>query len=249
MIKTSDLSFSYGKRKIIDGIELSFSEGELCALLGKNGAGKTTLLRLLAGLECPCGGKICLDGRDYSSYRARDFAKRVGFFAQTRPIPQMRVFDYVAYGRYPHTDILFRLSKEDRRAIEEALASTSMQSFEERGLETLSGGEQRLVYLAQLIAQGATHLLLDEPTAFADAKNSFIITDILREQTRKGKCAVAVMHDIPLALSCFDRVIVLHEGKIIADAAPDEAVRSGAIGRAFGVGCEKTEHGYVLKKL
>ena len=218
-------------------------------MLGKNGGGKTTLLRILSGLERAKSGECLLDGREYAFYREKEFAKRVGFFAQTRPTPQMSVFDYVAYGRYPHTDIFCRLSKDDRQAIESALAATKTEEHQDRDIETLSGGERRLVYLAQLICRGADHILLDEPTAFADAQNSFYVADILKEQARGGKCVLAVMHDIPLALSSFDRITVLHEGKIIADGAPEKIVSEGAIERAFGVGCEKTDHGYVLTKI
>ena len=248
MIEVKNLSFSYKNKKILSDISFSLKEGECCALLGKNGSGKTTLLRLLSKLQSADSGELCLNGKPYSSYSPREFSKNVSYFAQTRNTPQMSVYDYVSYGRYPHSGISFRLSASDKEAIERALEKTNTQDFRYRELASLSGGERHLVYLARLLAQNAPHLLLDEPTSFADAQNGFLIADILRSECREKKAILAVTHDLPLALASFDRVLVLSENSLIADTDPKTAVNVGAVERAYGVRCEKVERGYVLFK-
>lgn len=249
MIELKNASFFYGQRKIIDKAQLRLCEGELCALIGQNGCGKTTLLRLISGLCRPESGELLLDGKSYEKYKRKEFAAKLSFLPQTPPDIKMNVYDYIAYGRYPYTGISFCLTDRDRAAIEGAVDDTGVGKLLSRDISELSGGERRLVCLARVIAQDTPYILLDEPTAFADVKNSFLISDIMADQAKKGKCVLAVMHDIALAMSTFPRIAVMHEGKIISDGTAEQTAANKAVERAFGVTCEKTDRGYVLNKM
>ena len=248
MIELENISFSYAKIPVLKNISLKLESGEMCALIGKNGCGKTTLSRLASGLCEPQCGELRLDGKIYKEYSKKSFARRVSFFAQKRPTPNMRVEDYIMYGRYPYSDISFKLSKADMEAIETAYKMTDTKRFAERNVASLSGGERQLVYLAHTVAQDSDHMILDEPTAFMDAANTFVVIDLLSELSKKGKCILTVMHDIPIALKHFGRILVMSEGEIIYDGTPDGALASKSIEKAFGVSCEKLENDYVLRK-
>ena len=249
MIELRDISFSYGSREVLKNISLTLKKGELCALVGKNGCGKTTLSRLIAGLCEPRSGEIMLEKKPYKEYGSKPFARLVSFFAQKRPTPNMKTVDYVAYGRYPHCDISLKLSCSDKEAVKRALEMTGAERFSSRNVASLSGGERQLVYLAQAAAQDSDYMILDEPTAFMDAANTFAVADLLGEFSKKGKCVLSVMHDIPIALKYFSRILVMSNGEIIYDGDPEGAVSSKSIEKAFGVSCEKIENDYILRKI
>ncbi len=248
MIELKNISFAYGAHPVLKNISFTLRGGELCALIGKNGCGKTTLARLISGLCEPQSGEITLDSKAYKEYNNKSFARLVSFFAQKRPTPSMKTADYVAYGRYPYCDISFRLSNGDREAIEKALELTGTERFASRNVASLSGGERQLVYLAHAAAQDSTYMILDEPTAFMDAANTFAVIELLEAFSKKGKCVLTVIHDIPLALKYFPRILVMAEGEIIYDGDADGALSSGSIEKAFGVSCEKLGNDYVLRK-
>lgn len=248
MIELKNISFSYREKKVLDGLGFSLARGELCALIGKNGCGKTTLARLIGRQSREGRGELLLDGRPYAEYSGKEFARRVSFFSQTRPVPNMNVYDYVAYGRYPYSGASFHLSAEDREKVARALALTDTERFCGRNVCELSGGERQLVYLAMLAAQDADFAILDEPTAFMDAANCFAVTELLQLFAAEGKGVLAVLHDITHALRFFSRVAVMKDGAIIYDGSPDGAVESSIIEDAFGVACERLGEEYVLKK-
>ena len=249
MIELGNISFSYGSHNVLNNISLALRRGELCALIGKNGCGKTTLSRIIAGLSEPPVGELQLDKKAYGEYGGKSFARLVSFFAQKRPTPNMKTSDYVAYGRYPYCDISFRLSGSDKEAVKNAMKLTDTERFASRNVASLSGGERQLVYLAQAAAQDSDFMILDEPTAFMDAANTFAVIDLLKTFSKNGKCVLTVMHDIPLALKYFSRILVMSAGGIIYDGDPRGAVNSKSIEKAFGVSCERLENDYVLRKV
>ena len=249
MIELKNVRFAYGDREVICGVDLTVRPGESCALMGKNGCGKTTLVRLMGRQAAPDSGEITLDGRGYESFSSREFAGCVSVFPQSRPLPDMTVRDYVAYGRYPYAGLSFRLTDEDRRAIGAAFELTCTARFADRPLAELSGGERQLVYLAMQLAQDSEYMILDEPCASLDAANTFAITDVLAAAAGRGKSVLAIMHDIPHALRCFDRVLLMDGGRIVYDGPAEGAADSGAIDTVFGVNCLRVDGGdYIIRK-
>ena len=128
-----------------------------------------------------------------------------------------------------------RLSAADEAAVDRALTMTGMAACAHRDLRTLSGGQRQKAYLAMLIAQGAPHLLLDEPTTYLDVLHQMELMEILSALRDEGCCIGVVLHDLTQAVSLCDRALLLHEGRLLFDGPAEDLYESGAIETAFGV--------------
>lgn len=242
MIKLDNVVFSYSGCAVLRGLSAEFEPGQLCAVVGPNGCGKTTLIRLMARLCRPEDGRLSLDGREYAEYGRKSFARMIALLPQQRPIPSITARDLVSHGRFPYLELSRRLSKEDKAAVERALEETGTAAFAERNLQELSGGERQKVYLAMLLAQDTPYILLDEPTTYLDISGQFAIMENLRRMSDGGKCVVAVLHDLSLALRYADRVLAMENGEIRAYARAEDIVESGVLDKIFGVECAAVSH-------
>ncbi len=237
MIEAAHLNFSYGKQPILHDISLSFEKGKLYAIIGPNGSGKTTLLHTLARLRSATG-TLTLDNRCYSSIPRKDFAKKLALLPQERHIPDLRVLDLVSAGRFPYLDLSRRLSEADMEIVKSAMKSTEVDAFAEKHLKALSGGERQRAYLAMLTAQNTPYVLLDEPTSHLDISCAFEVMKLLCRMRDEGKCVIAVLHDLSLALRYADELIVMKNGKTEAAACASSLLQSGVIEKTFGVTCQ-----------
>ena len=237
MIQFDDLNFSYGGRTVLHNISAAFSPGKLYAVLGPNGSGKTTLIRLLSRLLQPDSGSLTLDGKSYACYGRKDFARQLALLPQARPIPAISVQDLVSHGRFPYLGLSRTPGKDDLDAVERAMAAVNVQAFAGRDLRQLSGGERQRVYLALLLAQDTRYVLLDEPTTYLDASAQFSVMENLKCMSQDGKCVIAVLHDLNLALSFADEICLLDQGRIAAFGAPEALVEQGVLDRVFSIRC------------
>ena len=235
MIALKNLYFSYGKQPFLQDISANMTDGCIIGIIGPNGSGKSTLLRLCAGILRPNYGEIQINDRAARAYNHREFARELAFLPQSRPTPMLTVRTLVENGRYPHLGFTRKLGKADREAVEMALEETGMQSMAERELRTLSGGERQKAYVAMLIAQGAQHLLLDEPTTYLDAAHQLELMALMHRLRNDGKCIIMVMHDIDLAIQHCDEILVMSHGSIIHRGCGADILRSGALEKAYGV--------------
>ncbi len=223
------LTVKLAGRIVLNDISLSLSSGHLVALVGPNGAGKTTLLRALAGL-LPSDGAIHVGGEALSSLALRDRARRFAYLPQGHvvhwPLPAR---DIVALGRYPHgaTDPA-RLSAKDAEAVSRAMQAADVVAFADRLITELSGGERSRVALARVLAVEAPVILADEPTASLDPRHQFDVMRGLRAAADRGVLVIVVTHDLGLAARFADTVLVLSEGRLVAQGAP--------VGSAVGAG-------------
>ncbi len=225
----------YNGVPVLRDVTLEFSKPEMVAVVGPNGAGKSTLLGIMAGLRHEFSGQCAYGGIDVRKWRRRDFAKEVSFVPQSLRLEfPFSAEQVVLMGRTPHGDGLFE-SDADRAAVEQAMLQTDTLPFRARDFRSLSGGERQRVVLASALAQHPTTLLLDEPTTFLDLKHQISIYRILREQTSKGILAIAVTHDLNLAAAFSDRVVILQDGCVVADAPPAEVITEATLKRVFGV--------------
>ena len=237
MIQLDDLNFSYGGRTVLHNISAAFSPGKLYAVLGPNGSGKTTLIRLLSRLLQPDSGSLTLDGKSYACYGRKEFARQLALLPQTRPIPAISVQDLVSHGRFPYLGLSRTPGKDDLDAVERAMAAVNVQAFAGRDLRQLSGGERQRVYLALLLAQDTRYVLLDEPTTYLDASAQFSVMENMKHMSQDGKCVIAVLHDLNLALSFSDEICLLDHGRIAAFGAPEELVEKGVLDNVFSIRC------------
>jgi iron complex transport system ATP-binding protein len=236
------LSVKLAGRVVLNDISLSLSSGHLVALVGPNGAGKTTLLRALAGLV-PSHGAIHVGGAALSSLTLRERARRFAYLPQGHvvhwPLPAR---DIVALGRYPHgaTDPA-RLSPKDAEAVQRAMQAADVVAFSDRRVTELSGGERSRIALARVFAVEAPVILADEPTSSLDPRHQIDVMKSLRQAADNGVLVMVVTHDLGLAARFADTVLVLGEGRMVAQGAPAAALSEQVMADVFRISAYRAE--------
>jgi iron complex transport system ATP-binding protein len=230
-------------RVVLSDISLSLSSGHLVALVGPNGAGKTTLLRALAGLVAS-DGAIHVGGDALSSLSLRQRARRFAYLPQGHvmhwPLPAR---DIVALGRYPHgaTDPA-RLTPGDAEAVKRAMQAADVVEFADRRVTELSGGERSRVALARVFAVEAPVILADEPTASLDPRHQIDVMKSLRAAADRGALVIVVTHDLGLAGRFADTVVVLSEGRLVAQDGAAEALSERVMAEVFRISAYRAEY-------
>jgi len=235
MIKINNLNFSYGKRKILDAINLSFEASQIVSLVGPNGSGKSTLLKCLCRILKSTDNTIFIDGKALEYYSRREMAQLIAYVPQQPALNlAVSVIDAVKIGRSPY--IGYTLSKNDEIIVFEVIEQLGLTEHAFRSLRELSGGERQRVLLSRVIAQQARILLLDEPTSALDLKNQLEIATLLRAIQKQQQLTVIVaIHDLNLAARFSDNVVQLKQGKIYAHGSWNETMTEQSILEIYGV--------------
>ena len=233
MLATQNLGCALGKYPILSGVGLEVPEGEMMALVGPNGTGKSTLLRTLAGLLPIQSGRVLVAGRDLVKLSPLERARTLAMVGQQEETPaDLRVAEVVALGLLPHRPPWSGGGRKERNAVAEALEQVSMTAYANRGFHQLSGGEQRRVLLARGLAQRTELLLLDEPTNHLDIRHQHALLRMVRGL---GRTVIAAIHDLDLAATYFDHIVVLNDGGVAADGKPSEVLTPELVGDVFGM--------------
>jgi len=231
----SDFSVRYNGTPVIKDVSFRSEPGELVGLIGANGAGKTTLLRAAANF-LRFTGMATLDGRPVADWPRRDLAKRLAYLAQGHDAHwPMSVEDVVGLGRLPHRAFLGNPGEDDRRAVEAAMDKTEISPLARRGVTTLSSGERARVMLARALAVEAPLLLADEPIAALDPYHQLHIMEVLKAEAGAGRAVVVVLHDLTLAARFCDRIVLLSEGRVLADGAADVVLTETNLAEAYRI--------------
>ena len=224
-----------GGAEILHGVDLRVATGEWVTIIGPNGAGKSTLLRAVGGLLPVVSGSISLFGTALPKLKRRERARLVATVPQSPVVPPgVAVFDYVLLGRTPYVPPLGRESRRDLDAVHDVLRRLDLEPFAGRPLETLSGGERQRVFLARALAQGATLVLLDEPTTALDIGHQQEVLELVDELRRDGGLTVvSTMHELSIAGEYADRMVLLADGRVAAAGPPAEVLTEELLARHY----------------
>ena len=236
LLSAENLSISLGDKAVLSGVSAAFAPGLVTAVVGPNGAGKSTLLDCLAALRRPDAGRVTLDERPLRDLPSRERARRIAYLPQNAEIAwAVDGCTFIGLGRTPWVGA-WGLTAQDRAAVGRAMAVTGVEGFADRIVSTLSGGERARVLIARALAGDPQWLLADEPLAGLDPGHVLDACDLFRRLAdEEGRGVILTLHDLDAALRVADRVIVLAEGRVLADAPPREALSSQVLKAAYGV--------------
>ncbi|MDE1991141.1 MAG: ATP-binding cassette domain-containing protein [Rhizobiaceae bacterium] len=244
LIELSDIQYSVGSKRILCGIDLTLAAGRIYGLVGPNGSGKSTLLKIIARQIEPASGVVRFEDKPLSQWANRAFARNVAYMPQfTPPTDGMTVRELVALGRFPWHGTLGRFTNDDRALVEEAIARTDLENFADRNVASMSGGERQRAWIAMMLAQNASCLLLDEPTSALDLSHQASVLSLVQSLSHeRGLTVVVVLHDVNLASRYCDHIIALNQGTITAEGEPEEIMTADRLLQIFGVGMGVFSH-------
>ncbi len=230
VIRAEQVGVRFGASQILSDIELDVSAGSWVTVVGPNAAGKSTLLRVLAGLV-PYTGRVFLHGVESRDLPVRARARTVAAVPQLPTVPLgVRVADYVLLGRTPHLRPLQRAGRQDAEVVARVLDQLELTDFADRMLTAVSGGELQRVFLARALAQQPTLLLLDEPTSALDIGHQQDVLNLVdRLRAESDLTVLSSMHDLSLAGSYSDRLVMLDRGRISAQGTASEVLTAETV--------------------
>ena len=256
MLQATDVWFGYEASKpVLRGVTVAVPRAGIIGILGPNGSGKTTLLRMLAGTRQPQRGSVTLDGAPLTRLSRAALARRMAVVPQETQL----AFDYTVaevamMGRYPHLGPFEIEGPADLAVVEETLTSTGTVHLKDRLFSTLSGGEKQRVVIAAALAQifreepeeesASGYLLLDEPTASLDLGYQLEVASLLRQLHRERRVAIVIStHDLGLAGTLCDRLMLIRDGLVVAEGLTDEVLTPAHVREVYGVDVEVIRHG------
>lgn len=236
-LRAEGVVLGYDGDAVVHGVDLELAPGRVTCIVGANASGKSTLLRGLSRLLAPRTGRVTLDGADIRSMGGRAFATVVGLLPQQPVAPDgIGVADLVGRGRYPHQGWFRRWTAHDDELVAAAMAETDVAELAERSIDELSGGQRQRVWIALALAQDPDILLLDEPTTFLDIAHQVEVLELVSRLNReRGTTVAMVLHDLNLAARYADELVVMSQGRIIAQGPPAEVVTGEIMRDAFGL--------------
>ncbi|MBW6536203.1 MAG: ABC transporter ATP-binding protein [Mariniphaga sp.] len=256
-IELKQLSVGYAQPgeaplEVLKNINFTAAPGEMVALIGSNGIGKSTLLRTLAAFQPWFAGNIQISGKGLKTLHPKEIARIMSFVStENIRVPNLSVFDLVAYGRFPYTNWIGMLANEDKSVVYEAIEKVGLGGFEQRSVMQISDGERQRAMIARALAQDTPVIILDEPTAYLDVSNKYEIFHLLQVlAVEKKKTIVLSTHDLNIALREVDKLwIVTENGNY--QGAPEDAVLQGWLNQMFRnehVGFDEKEGEFFFKK-
>ncbi|WP_411838850.1 ABC transporter ATP-binding protein [Paracoccus sp. ME4] len=237
-VTAQNLVWGVQRRTIVNDVSLTVAKGETLGLIGPNGSGKSSLLRLLSGLKAPLSGRVEVLGQDIAHISRRALARRLAFVQQNVTTDtNVSVRDVVRLGRTPHRSALAGWTSADEAAVSAALERVDMVDRQAQPWQTLSGGERQRVHIARALAQDPQVMVLDEPTNHLDIHHQI---EILRMVRQFDLTSVIALHDLNLAATFCDRIMVLQAGAVVACGTPADVLTPPLLREVFRVESEVT---------
>lgn len=256
-LKIEKLNFSYGKYPILKDITCNIQERKMTAIIGPNGCGKSTLLKNILGFHSGNFESFSLLGKNWKEFSPKDLARVIAYIPQKiNIIPGISVRDFICLGRFSQLKHSWdSYSKRDFEIVDNIIETLHLELFRNRLLVSLSGGELQKIFLAKALAQEAKILLLDEPTSALDFHNAIFFMKTLKKYIQYYDITpIIVLHDLNLAASFCDEIIMMKEGKIINKGSPKEMMTVENIHQIYGLDCRvhysiENEAPYIIPKV
>jgi iron complex transport system ATP-binding protein len=248
LLVADNVAFRYDERRtsafVLQSVTAELRRGEILGLLGPNGSGKTTLLRLLSGTRPPLAGTVRLDGTSLERIPRRVVAQRIAVVPQEMQLAfDYTVIEMALMGRHPHLGLFELEGPHDVAIARDALRATGTAALESRQFNTLSGGEKQRVVIASALTQASEILLLDEPTASLDLRYQLEVAALLRTLNHeRGVSIVISTHDLNLAASVCQSLLMLRDGRVIASGSPEDVLTPANIRTLYGVTADVHRH-------
>lgn len=242
-LSVKNVSVRYGDRTAVRDANFSINEAGVVAMIGPNGSGKTTLLRAILGLM-PCEGTIAWYEDGGAIHDPRRLARHTAYLAQSPSfVAGQTVAQTILAGRYSRRGALdFLDTPLDTARVAAIAADLSLDSLLDRPLESLSGGQRQRAFLGRALAQETPALVLDEPATFLDLRYQLELYQQLRQLAQQGgKMIVLASHDLNLAATHADRMLVMKDGRIVADGAPGEVLTAELLHDVYGVAMRRVD--------
>jgi ABC-type cobalamin/Fe3+-siderophores transport system ATPase subunit len=247
LLRLSDVHFKYQDHSVLRQASFDIEEGSCSALIGTNGVGKTTLLRIAAGTLRPVSGSVLLRGRRMETIPLKEIARTIALVPQQLELPfEFTVQQVVEQGRTPYIGMLRGPGRDDREAVDRALALTDLSSLRHRIFNELSGGERQRVKIALGLAQQPRLLLLDEPTQNLDIGRQVELIDLLHFLRDEGITILASMHDLHLVDKNFSTVLLLSPGEPLIIGSPEQLLKPSVLEHAFQ--CPPDRHPLLIER-
>jgi len=236
-LEIQKITLSYNHLPVVADLSFQVLPGEMLGLIGPNGCGKTSIIKAVSRVMTPRAGQIKLDGQEISGFSRVQLAKLVGVVPQNPVMPDtFSVADVVMLGRTPHLGLLRHESSCDLKIVEWAMERTGITPLAGRRMSELSGGERQRVIVARVLAQEPAAVLLDEPTTNLDINHQSAILDLIKGLCIENNLAVLIaLHDLNLAAQYCDRLIMLKEGRLLAEGSPQEVMTAENIRAVYGM--------------
>jgi iron complex transport system ATP-binding protein len=242
-LAATDLCHAYGARAVLRRATFAASApGSLTALIGPNAAGKSTLFRALAGMIRPISGRMMLDGADLAAMPARARNRAVGFMPQVfASNAALTVFEVVMLARKQLSG--WAVAREDTLAVAALLDRMGIAHLAAAQVGEISGGQGQMVSAAQALIRAPRVFLFDEPTSALDLRRQLELMALIRDETRsRNVTSIVAMHDLNLAARFADTMLLMRQGEILAQGAPDAVLADPRVGETYGVGLDLIRH-------
>lgn len=217
---------------------ITLDKGQLVALIGSNGSGKTTFLNTLTGTQAPIKGEVHIGGKSLQKISVKEKVKLVSYVASKFDgVPHLTVFDLIAMGRAPYTNLLHKLNEQDKRLVADIIANLGLSEIQHQVTTAISDGERQLAMIGKAIAQETSIIVLDEPTAFLDYSNRIKIVRLLKELAEKyQKLILLSTHDLEIALSNSSLILALTKENKTMKVYPSGIAKATIVREVFGLG-------------
>lgn len=234
VIEIKNLSIGYENKVVISDVNAAIKQGEIVGIIGCNGAGKSTFLKTIRGLLPKKSGEVLYFGKPLEEYDDKELACRVAYLQQHVEVGfGYTGRDIVLAGRYPYMKWWEKESGEDEKLALDCMAYTGTLDLADRPVTEVSGGQKQSILLAKVLAQQTPILFLDEPTTGLDMVYQEEIFRFAKELAQMGKTVLMVVHELNFAAKYCTRILLLGEGRVLADAPPAEAFTEELLSRAY----------------